>query len=117
MSKMNGGLGFSYIDVMGCHHVDTGQYNVAYADGQRCRMPRYYKTQFRKNNPLYAIQTEKSKNDYLDRLIIENQRKFEQFAKKYSDDLTATTEFNKAQRENMSRAEDLILKHCTKQKL
>lgn len=118
VSKMNGGLGFSYMDDMGCFHVDSGQYNFAFADGQRCRMPRYYKTLFQKNNPLYRSIQDKALNDSLDRQIIENERKFKEFKKKFkNDEFAAMTAFNQKERDSQLRAEDLIIKHCKKQEL
>lgn len=115
MSKMNGGLGFNYIDSMGVFHVDTGNYNVAVDDGQRCRMPKYYKDLLRKNNPSYMVQQEDAHEIFVHRLQVEAQHLFKQYEKKYNNDLDACNAFNSRQKQIAKNREELILKHCKKQ--
>lgn len=115
MSKMNGGLGVTYIDSMGVFHVDTGTYNVAVDEGQRCRMPKYYKDLLRKNNPAFERQKELSTAEYRQFLQRHAQRLFESFEKKFDNDLDACNAFNARQEQIAKNREKLILKHCKKQ--
>lgn len=118
MSKMNGGLGFYYIDSMGVFHVDNGNYSFVYDNGQRCRMPRYYKNLLRRNNPIFEQQQELNRNELYDIQLKEAQRRFKEFEKRFKDDdIAACNAFNANERAKAERQEELILKHCKKQKL
>lgn len=44
MSKMNGGIGYSYLEKMSNYHIEKEQFSFVSANGRVCRMPRYYRT-------------------------------------------------------------------------
>lgn len=117
MSKMKGGLGSFYVENMGSFHVDTGQYVSVFDNGQRTRMPRYYKDLLKRNNPVYEKQRDIANQAYYQQRIEENARRFEAFKKKYQDDFLACTKWNEKERQKLAVQEELILKHCKKQTL
>lgn len=116
VSKMSGGLGVNYLEKMFSYHLSQNQFSYVSHNGKNCRMPRYYRLQlghqredrFAKFDELYT-------------------RKLDDFRKRYSDYLQLhpellreqerQTAFTMAERDRRDRREELVIKHCKKQKM
>lgn len=125
MSKMNGGLGSSYLDRMSNYHIINDQFCFVSADGKLNRMPKYYKDQLisRKygksgQNPLF-IKRQNEKNDIYSKEL--NSKFLEGFYSWFKNHGEFTEEeaynyYNQYVCDKSERADSLVLKHCKKQK-
>lgn len=119
VSKMNGGLGYYYIDSLGSWHVDSQNYITVFDGGSRSRMPRYYKTLLQKANPDYLRVRERDKEEFYNNALVDSQKAFADFIKNHHfPNLQAAIDAYNAslERRNMNR-EELIIKHTKKQRL
>lgn len=125
VSKMNGGLGISYLNKMRDYHVNTFNLHSVYSDGERSRMPRYYQSQIIKQFDNidtivnYNKHCETFINDLIDSAYEDSLNRFKEFCKlhkglSYAEMCIA---FNEAESRRHTQRDELIEKHCKKQKL
>lgn len=126
VSKMHGGIGANYLAQMSHHHI-TGdpQIDLAFANGKRCRMPRYYKEKLlqlkfgNKNNPLFMKYQWRRRFETSSRLDKEFAHEFAQFVrgKHFPTLFDAQFAFLEWRKGKIEREGDLIKKHTKKQVL
>lgn len=125
VSKMSGGLGAGYISRMGSYHIETDNYSFVSSFGKRCRMPKYYKDTLigekfgTKNNPLYLRYSLRNEEETKIRVSDDFVKGFKSFisGKHFATLEDAKNAFNAELLRRGSSANELVLKHCKKQKL
>lgn len=118
MSKMQGGLGSLYLEKMSDFHKETKQFEFAFADGQRCRMPKYYKDKlskgFRLTHPQFFIDKQE---EHAESVRSAHLQRFWDFLKvhrglSYED---AVSQFNAHELQRSKNRDDLVIKHVKKE--
>lgn len=121
MSKMNGGLGSGYLDLMSDWHLETENFNYVSADGKQCRMPRYYRDRINpykgsfKYNPLYYRleqdrdqDSRKTENRHFTEFVLHN---------KFSNEGDALRAYERVKNKQVQNRDELLIKHTKKQKM
>lgn len=115
VSKMHGGLGINYLDKMSNYHLQSNNFKYVSHNGKTCRMPRYYKLQlghvfdrFEYEDELYSRELDDFRKRYSD---------FTRVHTKFSSVEAREAAFNLAELRRKERIEELVIKHCKKQKL
>lgn len=120
-SKMDiGGIGVQYLDKMKDYHVTNEQFIGVYADGQRTRMPRYYRDRINpyrgasKYNPLHFRREQSIDEDRRKRI----EQRFRSFLnlRKFASFEDACKAFAEYEEKVAKNRDDLLMKHCKKQK-
>lgn len=114
VSKMNGGLGVRYIREMQDYHVKTQNAKFVSFNGQRSRMPRYYRSKMGLQVDSFAVFDERYSREQE-----EYNNGFTEFLKTHKG-LTFTeacSQYDQYLRECHERRDELILKHTKKQKM
>ena len=129
VSKMNGGLGYQYLDRMEQFHMSDVMNNLSFVvkDGQICRMPAAYREKmltnefgrYRSLNFRYARIRSAKHNRMLDEMYKRNAEEFAKFCKehRFPDYASAVEAYNKHIEDRKDRQDELILKHTKKQTL
>lgn len=121
ISKMNGGIGISYLQKMSDYHVQTENFQFVAADGKKCRMPRYYRDAINpyrgasKYNPLHTRKEDRICQDRLETA----RKRFAEFCRSRSGTAISDVEkaFNERELQIRENRDELLIKHCKKQKL
>lgn len=125
MSKMNGGLGSVYLEKMSDYHKLNDQYAFAASDGHKCRMPKYYKDQLKKqkfgSSGLNPLLIKKQLKDQDEASIKRNQDFLQGFYGWYRNHREFNLDeafdyYNKFVCDRSERSDSLVFKHCKKQK-
>lgn len=121
ISKMDGGLGSSYLEKMSDYHISNNQFIFVADNGKKCRMPRYFRDKIdpfkgaRKYNPLHFrieddIAKDRGKKLSQDFGQYLSEHKFQSFEE-------ARRGFEDFQRCKYENRDELLIKHVKKQKL
>lgn len=119
VSKMNGGLGYQYLNKMVEYHRTTQNLSFVASNGQKCRMPKYYKDKIkgliRSDFPDFDLEQRELSSK---RSSLEHLQGFKDFIRgKHFDSLEAAeTAFNAEKIARGVRENDLIIRHTKKQK-
>lgn len=119
-SKMNGGIGYNYLEKMSSWHLNTENFGFVSADGRLCRMPKYYRDKLTINRN--AIESEYQKyvriSDIYDKQSNDFYKRFQAFlrGKHFATLQDAQNAFNEHEKLVHSNQDDLVIKHCKKQK-
>lgn len=115
VSKMNGGIGANYLTEMSSYHLENNQFKFVSYNGKTCRMPRYYRLQlghqydrFAQEDELYNTRLDDFRKRYAD---------FTRLHKSLPSVEARQTAFIESERSRIMKQEELIEKHCKKQKL
>lgn len=120
---MNGGLGICYLDKMGDYHAQSMNFNSVYADGKRSRMPRYYLNKLSLSDSVSSLELATFKASRIERIQTEQYAKYAQKFKEFCQDHKGLSynemcaQFNAKLRHGEAARDELIIKHCKKQKL
>lgn len=112
MSKLNGGLGFNYVQFMLDYHIENNNLSYVCANGKRSRMPKYYKDKLKQ----FIMPV-----DFNDRLQQTNARFIDEYkaflrTRHFANSNEAMQAFNEFKKKSGENQEELIVKHCKKQK-
>lgn len=112
MSKMNGGVGFNYLQLMADYHLQNDQFKFVSYGGQTCRMPRYYRSKLgRVLDPsrIYSEMRDQSFHDFT--------KQYQRYLRSHgkTDSESTRRDFNDYVRSSILKRDDLILLHTKKQ--
>ena len=121
VSKMAGGLGHGYLERMSSWHIDTEQFGFVAADGLTCRMPKYFRdklTLVRKCSETDSQKYERE-SEIMNKRSKEFSQGFKEFlnGKHFESLQTAEMAYNVYLQETFKNQDDLVVKHCKKQKM
>lgn len=123
VSKMNGGLGINYLEKMGDFHAQNMEFSFVYSSGKRCRMPRYYATKLSQRDDVCPSELQAYKLQRLEaihlKILEQREREFKEFCSTHKGMSFSelVTLFNEQKQKSYNARDELILKHCKKQKL
>lgn len=113
VSKMNGGLGSYYLRKMGDYHISSENNIFVSHGGKTCRMPRYYRNKIGTFTDKYTIF-----NENLQEMSDKFTQSFKDFlsTRKFATFKEAVSAFEEYRKNINDTREQLVIKHCKKQK-
>lgn len=121
VSKQNGGLGSYYLKKMSDYHAESDNFSFVSSDGQRCRMPKYYKDYLHRHGigSENGAQRDERLQDIYSKQKDDRIKRFNEFLKSHKGiefDL-AIKIFEEKEKKGFAAADDLVFKHVKKQTL
>lgn len=112
MSKMNGGLGFSYLQKMSNYHLKNEQFQFVSEGGRIYRMPRYYR-----NKLGHVRDRQKEFDEMYGYALHDFNKRYSEFVRFHGRVTPESNEraFNEFQKQRTIRIDELAQKHVKKQ--